>query len=60
MLELFPKYPAAYRLTEYDIEPTIDTSQLIHICLLLAGMRLAALGSNSLAIKFLDMTILAG
>jgi hypothetical protein len=28
MLELFPRYPAAYRLTEYDIEPTIDTSQV--------------------------------
>jgi len=28
MLELFPKYPAAYRITEYDEEPTIDTSQV--------------------------------
>lgn len=26
-LELFPKYPAAYRLTEFDSEPFIDTSQ---------------------------------
>ena len=26
MLELFPKYPAAYRLTEYDEEPAVDAA----------------------------------
>jgi hypothetical protein len=28
-LELFPKYPAAYRLTEFDQEPFVDTSQTL-------------------------------
>ncbi len=28
-LELFPKYPAAYRLTEFDKEPFVDASQTL-------------------------------
>jgi hypothetical protein len=28
-LELFPKYPAAYRLTEYDEIPAVDTTQTL-------------------------------
>jgi hypothetical protein len=28
-LELFPKYPAAYRLTEFDMEPFVDTNQTL-------------------------------
>jgi hypothetical protein len=28
-LELFPKYPAAYRLTEYDEQPSIDQTQTL-------------------------------
>lgn len=28
-LELFPKYPAAYRLTEFDNEPFVDASQTL-------------------------------
>jgi hypothetical protein len=29
MLELFPKYPAAYRLTEFDEEPIVDSTQTL-------------------------------
>jgi hypothetical protein len=28
-LELFPKFPAAYRLTEYDQEPIVDTTRML-------------------------------